>query len=188
MSIRTSDLGFRGMAFFFRLRDLVHPRRDILAEAGIRAGDRVLDYGCGPGGYVPDAAAMVGETGRVYALDKHPLAVERVRRVASKQALTNVETIHSDCRTALPDASVDVVLLYDVFHALDDPEAVLDELHRVLKPGGTLSFSDHHMDERWIIAGVTDGHLFVLSGRGVRTYRFTRRVSTAGEAVCSGGS
>lgn len=59
--------------------------------------------------------------------------------------LANVETIHSDCKTGLPDNSVDAVLLYDTFHDLSDPDGVLEELHRVLKPDGILSFSDHHM-------------------------------------------
>jgi ubiquinone/menaquinone biosynthesis C-methylase UbiE len=72
----------------------------------------------------------------VYALDLHPLAVERVRTLARKQQLGNVETIQSDCATGLPDGSVDVVLLYDIFHMLSEPDAILGELHRVLPNPG----------------------------------------------------
>ncbi len=172
MAAVMSDLGFNSMSLFFKLRDFISPRRQILEEAGLGPSDRVLDYGCGPGAYVPDAAEMVGESGKVYALDVHPLAIKRVQSIAKRRGLANVEAINSDCRTGLPDGSLDIVLLYDVFHALDDPRAVLAELYRVLKPNGTLSFSDHHMRDKDIVAGMTDGGLFVLVDRGERTYTF----------------
>jgi cyclopropane fatty-acyl-phospholipid synthase-like methyltransferase len=67
------------MAVTFRIRDLLRPRRDVLAEAPIKPGSRVLDFGCGPGSYTTVAAQMVGEAGKVYALDLHPLAVKQVQ-------------------------------------------------------------------------------------------------------------
>jgi ubiquinone/menaquinone biosynthesis C-methylase UbiE len=166
------NIAFNGMSLIFKVRDLVSPRRKILEEAGLVLGDRVLDYGCGPGGYVADAAEMVGRSGKVYALDVHPLAIERVQSIAVKKDLDNVETINSDCRTGLPNEWVDVVLLYDVFHMLEKPRAVLAELCRVLKAKGTISFSDHHMPEEDIIAGMTDGGLFILVDKGDYTYTF----------------
>ena len=57
------SLMFNGMSFIFKLRDLIVPRKRVLEEAGIEPGDRVLDYGCGPGTYTPDVAKMVGESG-----------------------------------------------------------------------------------------------------------------------------
>lgn len=134
----------------------------------------MLDYGCGPGSYVAPTAALVGESGKVYALDIQPLAVQSVRNLASKKRLTNVEAILSDCETGLPDNSVDVVLLYDTLHALSDPGAVLGELHRVLKPGGVLSFSDHHMQEDELVHKLTDMGLFRLSAKGEKTHTFVR--------------
>ena len=142
---------------------------------GIEPGFQVLDYGCGPGSYVTPLAELVGESGKVYALDIHPLAVQVVQRIASKKHLANVEVILSDCETGLADNSVDVVLLYDTFHGLGDPNGVLAELHRVLKPDGTLSFSDHHMREHEIVSKVTRGGLFKLSRRGKRTYSFLKK-------------
>jgi ubiquinone/menaquinone biosynthesis C-methylase UbiE len=169
------NLMFHGMSLLFKLRDLVWSRNEILKEAGIRPGFRVLDYGCGPGAYIVDAAERVGESGRVYALDLHPLAIQRVQEIARKRRLTNVETIHSDCQTGLPDASVDVVLLYDIFHMLNDPDAVLAELHRVLKKSGILSLLDPHMSEGAIMSGITNGQRFELAKRGQRTYQFAKR-------------
>jgi ubiquinone/menaquinone biosynthesis C-methylase UbiE len=169
-----SNFHFKLMAFTFKLRDFFSPRKNILKEAGIRPGFRVLDYGCGPGSYTTAAAELVGGSGKVYALDIHPLAIRMVRDIASKNKLTNVETILSDCKTGLPDNSVDVVLLYDTFHDLSDPNGVLQELHRVLKPDGLVSFSDHHMKEQEIISRVTETGLFKLSRKGERTYSFSK--------------
>lgn len=167
------DLYFRGMTFLLGLRDLVRPREGVLEEVDIRPGFRVLDYGCGPGGYVPATSRRVGETGRVYALDLHPLAMRLVDRLCEKEGLSNVETILSDCHTGLADGSLDVVLLYDVFHLLNDPRAVLAELHRVLKAGGILSFQNPHMHEEDILNGVVGSRLFRLVGRGTHTYTFS---------------
>ena len=101
--------------------------------------------------------------------------MQAIQRIASKKQLTNTETILSDCKTGLPDNSVDVVLLYDTFHALSDPNGVLAELHRVLKPDGTLSFSDHHMREHEMVSKVTHGGLFKLSRRNKRTYSLLKK-------------
>ncbi len=166
------SLAFNLMSYMFKLRDLLRPRDEILKEAEIEPGFRVLDYGCGPGGYVGGAAGLVGESGKVYALDLHPLALRRVRELARKRELANVETIHSDCQTGLPDDSINVILLYDIFHMLSRPQDILAELHRVSSPDGTLSFMDPHMSEDEIVSGVTSGRLFRLSSRGTHTYRF----------------
>jgi ubiquinone/menaquinone biosynthesis C-methylase UbiE len=147
---------------------------NILKEVGIKPGFHVLDYGCGPGCYIIPLAELVGKSGKIYALDIHPLAIQKVQNVTSKKQLTNVKTICSDCKTGLPDNSIDVVLLYDTFHALSDPNGVLKELNRVLKPNGILSFSDHHMKEDEIVSKVTNSALFRLSRRGKKTYNFLK--------------
>ena len=167
-----SDAHFRMMAFAFKVRDFFKPRRNIVKEIGLKEGFHVLDYGCGPGGYVPAVAELVGKSGKIYALDVNPLAIQMVKKTAAKNQLQNVELILSDCNTGLLDDSVDVVLLYDAFHDLADPDSVLKELHRVLKPNGLLSFSDHHMKETEILSKVTDTGLFKLPKRGKSTYSF----------------
>ncbi len=168
------DLHFRFMKFGLKFRDYFAPRRDILLEIGMEPGSVVLDFGCGPGGYVAAASEMTGASGKVYALDIHPRAVESVRRLAAKKRLTNVETFLSAHDTGLPDGSVDVVLLYDILHMLEDQESILRELRRVLKPDGILSFSDHHMKEPDIISELTRSGLFELARKGKKTYTFTK--------------
>jgi len=169
-----SNLNFKTMAFTYKFRDFFRPRKDIVKEVRIKPGFHLLDYGCGPGSYIVPVAELVGKSGRIYALDIHPLAIQMVQLIASKNQLTNVETILSDCKTGLSDNSIDVVLLYDVFHDLSDPNGVLEELHRVLKPDGILSLSDHHMEESEIVSKIMDRGLFKLMRKGERTYSFVK--------------
>ena len=102
-------------------------------------------------------------------------SIQRVQNIVSKKQLTNVETIHSDCQTGLPDDSVDIVLLYDIFHMLTDPQAILAELHRILRKDGTLSVSGHHTNENEILSGVTNSQLFRLNSKDERTYSFSKQ-------------
>jgi len=169
-----SNFHFKLMSFCFKIRDFFLSRMNILKEVGIKPGFHVLDYGCGPGSYVIPLAELVGKSGKIYALDIHPLAIQSVQSIASKKQLTNVETIRSDCATGLPDESIDAALLYDTLHGLSKPNEVLAELHRILKPNGILSFNDHHMEEEEIISKVTDKGLFKLSRKGKRVYNFSK--------------
>jgi ubiquinone/menaquinone biosynthesis C-methylase UbiE len=173
MSRHESSIGFRMMAWMFKARDFFSPRMDILREVEIEPGDSVLDYGCGPGSYVAPLAELVGPSGRIWALDIHPLAIQMVQQTASAKRLENVETILSDCETGLPDDSVDVVLMYDILHDLENADDILQELHRVLKPDGTLSVQDPHRPQEDLVSWMATRDLFELSRRGEKTISYT---------------
>jgi ubiquinone/menaquinone biosynthesis C-methylase UbiE len=172
---RTTKSYFRMFAWYSAIRDFFNPPRNWVAEAGVQPGDTVLDFGFGRGGFALAAARTVGPEGKVYALDANPFAVESFRKKAEKKGLPYVEAIHSDGPTGLPDGSVDVVLLYDVFHELDEPEAVLAELARILKAGGKLSFSDHHLAGEEAVAAVQGGGPFEFVEERKNTRTFAKR-------------
>lgn len=176
MGQHSSNLHFQLMSLAFQFRDFFRPRMDILKEVGIHPGFRVLDFGCGPGSYIPHLAELVGPLGETYALDRHPLAIRCVQKLASKKGLKNVKPLQSDGRTGLPDNSLDAVLLYDSFHELDQPETILKELHRILKPGGILSFRDHHLKEEEFLPKLKKGNLFELFRKGKKTYTFSKKM------------
>ena len=79
-----SNFDFQFMSVGYKFRDFFLPRKNILEEVGIKPGFYVLDYGCGPGSYIVPLAKLVGESGKIYALDIHPLAIRKVRGIASK--------------------------------------------------------------------------------------------------------
>ncbi len=175
MSRLMSNIHFKLMAMTLRFRDIFHPPVEILQEAGIKPGDLVLDFGCGPGSFSLAAFKMVGEEGKVYALDVYPLALKSVQKKSRRKGRQNIEVISSDGDTGLPDHILDVVLVYDVFHELKVPDVVLAELARVLKPDGILSFSDHHLKEEDILSGITRKGIFRLLRKGQRTYTFQKK-------------
>jgi ubiquinone/menaquinone biosynthesis C-methylase UbiE len=169
-----SGIGFRLMSLMFKIRDILQPRLDVLKEAGIEPGSSVLDFGCGPGGYIMPLVELVGPSGKIYALDMHPLAIQAVRKIAAQKGIGNIMAIESDCGTGLPENGVDTVLLYDVFHDLARYDDVLRELNRILKPGGTLSFSDHHMKEEEVLKKLTGTGMFIFVRKNRKTYSFAK--------------
>jgi ubiquinone/menaquinone biosynthesis C-methylase UbiE len=162
------------MSFAFSIRDFLFPRDNILDEVGIKNGDFVLDFGCGSGSYIVPLAEMVGNSGRIYALDMNPLAIENGRKIVSKNRLLNVQFILSDCDTILPNGCLDIVLMYDVLHDIDDAKPILYEMHRLLKPNGILSCSDHHLSRNEIVSIMTQSILFELSKEGKNTFSFSK--------------
>ncbi len=79
---RIPDLAFKGMALSFRVRDWLIPPAKKVDRLLLQEGMVVIDYGCGTGSYLKLASERVGTTGRIYALDVQPLAVEAARQRA----------------------------------------------------------------------------------------------------------
>ncbi len=178
---RLNNLLFRLMALHFRLRDRIRPPLNVLREVGLRPGMAVLDFGCGPGEFSLAAGRLVGPDGRVYALDICPLALESVRRAALKQGLGNIRTVPADALAELPEGVIDVVLLYDVLHDIREPASTLSGIYRILKSGGTLSVSDHHLRPQVLSDTVSAGGYFRPVRCGRWTFRF-ERTPAGGEA------
>ena len=169
-------LNFRIISFILKIRDVFYPPKYILKDVGIRPGACVLDFGCGPGSYSIAIAELLAGTGKVFALDMHPLAIKKVNHTAQKKKLTNIKTILSDCDTGLPSNSVDIVLLYYTFNDLGNPEKVLQELYRVLKPQGTLSFSEYNIKK--ISSKLEKKELFKIKNRDEITHTFLKTLSS----------
>lgn len=139
------NISFRLMSFVFSIRDIIFPVGKRLDRFGIRKGSVVVDFGCGPGSYLERASQMVGDAGKVYAVDVHPLAIMSVKRKAKQKNLSNVVPVLS---TGYPvdieSQSVDVIYALDMFHHVKDTDGFLKELHRLLKHNGSLFIESGH--------------------------------------------
>jgi SAM-dependent methyltransferase len=130
--------------------------KPILERVGIRPGERVLELGPGPGAFTVDAARMLGESGRLIAVDIQPEMIARLERRAREAGLANIETHVADAHhLPLEDASVDRAFLVTVLPEILDRARALAELRRVLKSGGTLSITEEFLDPDYLFAGET---------------------------------
>ena len=167
-------IGFVIMSSVLRIRaKFINPAR-ILREIGLQKGQTMLDYGCGVGVFTIPASEIVGDGSVVYALDIHPLCIKTIEKGIGKRGIANVKTILSSRETGLPDESVDVVLLYDVLQMIADKGGLMEELHRVLKPGGSLGATAEHLDVNEFLDVITKENLFTLVDRKGKVFRFGR--------------
>lgn len=125
----------------------------LLEAVGIKAGQVVLDFGCGSGTYTVPAARIVGDKGKVYALDKDSKVLNELMQKAQSAGLNNVERMdaHGKLEIGLADGSVDVVLLFDVLHSYyfprpEDRRKLLDEVHRICKVEALVLVYPKHME------------------------------------------
>jgi arsenite methyltransferase len=114
-----------------------------LALGELRAGQTVLDLGCGAGLDSILAARRVGPAGKVVGVDFTAEMVEKARRNAEAVGVTNAEFRQGEA-DALPlyAGSVDVVISNGVFNLCLDKPKVLAEVFRVLRPGGRIQMAD----------------------------------------------
>jgi SAM-dependent methyltransferase len=107
---------------------------------GLRPGDGVLDVACGPGNFSRAFARTVGDSGLVVGIDASRTMLERGAAELRRSGLNNLALIRGDA-TQLPfvDDSFDAVCCFAALHLFEDPFAALDEMTRVLTPGGRIA-------------------------------------------------
>ena len=117
-----------------------------LQSIGLQRGQYVLDFGCGEGYYTIPAATVVGDQGKVYAVDKDEEALGKLSKRARSTGLDNIVLMKCkrDLKVDLVDGSIDLALLYDVLHYIRQRNDLYEEMHRILKKDGFLSVYPKH--------------------------------------------
>jgi ubiquinone/menaquinone biosynthesis C-methylase UbiE len=150
------------------------------ARHGIEEGMRVLEIGPG-GGYLTAAARQrVGPTGKLICLDIQLSMLQKLRRILGVETPTMI--CASGSELPLGDGSMDLVFLCEVLGEIRDKRGTLDELYRVIRPGGTLAVTEGMPDPDYVRSSVLTslavGAGFVPADRfgswSLYTQRFTR--------------
>jgi ubiquinone/menaquinone biosynthesis C-methylase UbiE len=143
-----------GLRFFV---GLPHPfitrgrLREILAP---RPGERVLEVGPGAGYYALPVARWLEPGGTLDVLDVQQKMLDYVQRRAAEDGITNVVPTQADAQALpYPDASFDAAYLTLVLGEVPDQARALQELHRVLKPGGRLVVGELLNDPHYVPFG-----------------------------------
>ena len=140
-----------------------------LKKIGIRHGQVVLDFGCNRGNYAIPAAKIVGETGKVYALDKDSEALGGLMRKAKSWGLTNIIRVDTSGKlnVAIEDESIDTILIFDVIHLIGwrgnkkrslrgDRKILYEEIWRIAKPNAIISVYPNHLETHTDISSSED--------------------------------
>lgn len=120
----------------------LQPER-LITRFGIRPGMLVADFGAGGGYFSIPAARMVGENGKVYAIDIQKQAVDLIKSKANLEHLLQIETVWGDLErpqgSRLPEAQVDLVIVANILFQAEKKQEVLAEAGRVTRSDGQVA-------------------------------------------------
>ncbi len=110
----------------------------------VAPGSVVADIGAGSGYFTERLARLVGPKGKVYANDIQQGMLDLLRRRIEKEPLTNVIVVLGEpANPKLPPGAIDLALMVDVYHELREPQKMLNEIRKALKPAGRLALVEY---------------------------------------------
>ena len=122
-------------------RDAWQKPHEVIQALALKPDAVVADLGAGTGYFAMRLAHMVSK-GRVYGVDLEPKMVGYLAERAKKEGLKNLHAVQGTPADAKLPAKVDLVLLVDVYHHIDQREAYFGKLAASLKPGGRVAVID----------------------------------------------
>ena len=119
-----------------------------LALIGLRPGMVVADVGAGTGYMTTRLARLVGPGGKVFANDIQPAMLRIIQDKVQTEHLSNVVVVQgSEIDAHLPEDTIDLALLVDVYHELWHPQEMLRSLRRALRPDGELVLVEYRQED-----------------------------------------
>lgn len=109
-------------------------------------GMSIADFGSGSGYYAIAASDIVGDSGRVYAIDIQKMLLQKVKNLAEQENKHNIDMLWGDIEqiggTKLADASIDAAIIANTFFQVENKDNIIAEVLRTLKPKGKLMLID----------------------------------------------
>jgi ubiquinone/menaquinone biosynthesis C-methylase UbiE len=121
----------------------------LLQALNVQPGQVVCDMGCGNGFYTLQLAKLVGEQGKVLAVDIQPEMLHMLSERAREAGITNIVPVAgTQIDPRLEPGSVDLILLVDVYHEFSHPAQMLAAMRSALKPGGRIALAEFRLEDR----------------------------------------
>lgn len=121
------------------------PKKNI-DQCGIQPGMNIADFGSGSGYYALEASKALMGTGHVYAIDVQKDLLARLKNLAIRQHVFNIEVVWGNIEkpegTRLKSGSIDLVLVCNLLFQIEDKKTLVDEIKRILVPGGRVLVID----------------------------------------------
>ncbi len=142
-------MGWQGAAWLEREEREREERGSVLLrELALKPGMAVADIGAGTGYHARRIAPLVGAQGKVFAVDVQPQMVAMLRAAAKRPGLSNlVPVLGTATDPKLAPGSLDLALMVDVYHELEFPYEMLQNIVRALKPGGRVVFVEYRAED-----------------------------------------
>lgn len=145
---RFDDVEHWARVFDDPARDAWQKPDEVIRFLRIAKGEAVADLGAGTGYFTVRLAGAVGPAGRVFAVDIEPKLIEHLRRRAREAGLAQVVPVLAEpSDPKLPAAGIDLVLICDTWHHIDDRIRYLGRLAAALGPGGRVAVLDFREGE-----------------------------------------
>jgi len=123
----------------------------ILKKIDLKKGTRVADFGCGAGAWAIPAGKIVGNSGKIYALDILEYMLEITANKAQKENLKNIETIKADIERPLDENKIkphscDLVIISNILFQVGNKEKILENAQKLIKKDGRVLVVDWQKD------------------------------------------
>lgn len=119
----------------------------VIETLKVTPGMRVADIGSGSGLFTRPLARRAGSGGAVYAVDIDPALLKHVEKTAAEERLENIKTIRGAADDPKLPEPVDLIVIIDTLHHIDNRATYLGNLRRYLRPGGRIAIID--FSENW---------------------------------------
>lgn len=130
-------------------RDKWQRAEELIRMLQLSEGSRVADVGCHEGYMTFKLARHVGKNGVVYAVDLEQAKLDKVKKRADENSLSQIKVIKGDNdNPKLPFNTLDAVIILDTYHEIDHHDEILEHIKNSLKKGGRLLICEPISDAR----------------------------------------
>ena len=132
-------------------REAEESTANMIKALKIKPGQTLCDLGAGNGYHTLKMAELTGPEGLVYAVDIQPEMLDMLKKRATEAKIHNIKrVVNKFYNTGLPESSIDLLLMCDVYHEFSHPEHMLNDIYKSLKPDGKLALVEFRKEDNTV--------------------------------------